>query len=595
MRPLIRASMVLGLVGLTAGVADAAARRESLHVLVVARNESLDPGVRPLRFADDDGARYWELFSEVTSSVALLTVLDADTARIHPAAARVAQVPWMRTLRQEVERIARRVRRDNRAGLRTAFTFVYVGHGNVAKDGEGYVNLQDTRLRRQDLFREVVDRVPAGTVNLIIDACKSFFLVSRGPGDWRDDRSGRTYREEVKAFLSRATLEAHPGVGAILSTSGDEDVHEWSAFRSGVFSHQLRSALSGAADINGDGRVEYSEVGAFIAAANRRVVHQRARLRPFVRPPPADLHAPLFDTRRGRSDLRLELGASLRGRVSLEDERGVRTLDLNKAAGTVLRLALPSEHRYFVRHHGEEAVVPGGSRGLLTLASLERGPASSSPPRGSVDQAYRNDMFAVPLSRSFYDGYLAMTDMPGVAFSATGLDDGAPLLPGRWSMDLGYLLAPAALDVYDGLQHTVTLGLRREIWGPLYLAARAELGVSRHPVESGGGDLSLIRTALLLGAGASWRPLPRLELALEADAGYQALATTVKDEFDPSSAKLGTQLLVTYRPWRRLPRLGLVLRAGLFGHVFTVSNPDGEMVERVYALPEGGVGVDWGF
>jgi len=561
-------------------------------VLVVAHNESLDPGVRPLRFADDDGARYWELFSEVTANVSLLAVLDPDTARIHPAAARTAQVPWMRNLRQAVDRIAQKVRRENRAGKRTAFTFVYVGHGNVAQDGEGYVNLQDIRLRRRDLFREVVDRVPAGTVHLIIDACKSFFLVSRGPGDWRDDRSGNTYREEVKAFLSRTTLETHPHVGAILSTSGDEDVHEWSAFRSGVFSHQLRSALGGAADINNDGRVEYSEVGAFIAAANRRVVHQRARLRPFVRPPPAQLHAALFETNHSRGGLRLELGAQVTGRVSLEDERGVRVADLNKSPGLVLQLALAPDHKYFVRHRGEEAVVPRGSSGLLSLAALERGPASASPPRGSVDQAYRNDMFSVPLSRSFYDGYLAMTDMPAVSFS-TEESEPSPTLPGPWSMDLSYLLCAPALEVYDGLQHTIAVGIRRDLLGPLYLSGRIELGLSRHAM--GDDDrLSLIRPALLLGAGLRWSLLrQRLDLALELNAGYQALITTVKDELDPASAKFGSQVLVTIRPWRRLPRLGLMLRAGLYGQVLTLTGSQGPE-ERFYALPEGGVGLVWG-
>lgn len=569
---------------------DAGATR--LHVLVVAHNESLDPDVRALRFADDDGARYFELFSEMTPRVSLLTVLDPETARIHPAAARAAKVPWMRSLREAVDRIARDVRRDNRAGRRTAFTFIYVGHGNVAPDGEGYVNLQDMRLRRRDLFREVVDRVPAGTVHLIIDACKSFFLVSRGPADWRDDRSGHTYGEEVKAFLSRSTLQTHPQVGAILSTSGDEDVHEWSAFKSGVFSHQLRSALAGAADINGDGVVEYSEVGAFIAAANRRVVHQRARLRPFVQPPPSDLHAPLFSVR--TNPLRLELEAGLRGRLSVEDERGVRILDLNKAPGMVLRLALAPAHEYFVRHAGEEAVVPRHSHGLLYLGRLDRGPASASPPRGSVDQAYRDDMFAVSLSRSFYDGYLAMSDMPAVSFTGGPVEDRTPT-SGRWQLELSYLMSPVALELYGGVQHTVTVGLRRTLVGPLFVAARAELGVSRHDLPAEEGQLSLLRTAVLLGAGLRWDLWrDRLELALELDAGYQALFTTVKDEFDPASAKFGSQLMLTCRPWRRAPTLGLAAHVGLYGQVFTVTE-DSRSREQVFAQPEGGLGLVWGF
>ena len=105
------------------------------HVLIVAHNKSLDQGVRALRFADDDGAKYWELFSPTAARISLLTVLDPETARLHPDAAREARVPWLRNLRQEVGRIAAAVKRANKRGRKTAFTFIYVGHGNVAKDG----------------------------------------------------------------------------------------------------------------------------------------------------------------------------------------------------------------------------------------------------------------------------------------------------------------------------------------------------------------------------------------------------------------------------------------------------------------------------
>ena len=160
---------------------------ERTYVLVVANNRSLDKSVKPLRFADDDGARYWELFSGWSRRVSLLSVLDPETARVHPGAARAARVPWMRNLKAEVARIRADVMRDNEAGLRTRFMFIYVGHGNVDTRGEGYINLQDSRLGRGQLFKDVIDAVPAGVIHLIIDACKSFFLVSRGPDQWQDD------------------------------------------------------------------------------------------------------------------------------------------------------------------------------------------------------------------------------------------------------------------------------------------------------------------------------------------------------------------------------------------------------------------------
>ena len=52
------------------GLAGAAAPHR--YVLVVAHNQSNDAGVKALRFADDDGVRYFEFFRLSTDRVALL-------------------------------------------------------------------------------------------------------------------------------------------------------------------------------------------------------------------------------------------------------------------------------------------------------------------------------------------------------------------------------------------------------------------------------------------------------------------------------------------------------------------------------------------
>ena len=565
---------------------------ESTHVLVVASNRSLDKDVKPLRFADDDGARYWEFFSGWATRVSLLTVLDPQTARIHPRAARAARVPWRRNLKAEVARIRAEVQRANRAGRSTRFMFIYIGHGNVDRHGEGYINLQDHRLRRSELFREVIDQVPATVIHLVIDACKSFFLVSRGPGDWQDDRAGRSYGAEIRAFLARDTLRSHPHVGAILSTSGDEEVHEWSALRAGVFSHQLRSALSGAADINGDGRVEYSEVGAFIAAANHRVTHQRARVRPFVRPPPADRRAPLVRLDRASGRVTLRLTQQDRGRFSVEDERGVRHADLHKAADGTLGIALASAHQYFIRHGDLEAVLPRGGRGVVELGSLDRGPARSEP-RGALDATYRKNLFALPLSRSYYLGFLATSDLPAVSFTAR-----APATRTRrlgLELDLSYGAAGVVMEhLHDGVQHNLSVGLKKalgEIW-----QVGAELGLS------GGdrGDISSSLYRLGLGAEGGLRlPLhARFTLGIEAALAYQAyilserVASTGQQEHssDTGGLRFGSRVSLTITPFATLARLGILLHGGYFAHLHRVTGST-----RISALPEGGMGVVYGF
>ena len=142
----------------------------------------------------------------------------------------------------------------------------------------------------------------------------------------------------LQAFLEEEQLERHPRAGVIVATSGDQETHEWARYRGGILSHELRSALSGAADVNGDGRIEYSELRAFLAAANARVRNPEARVDVFARAPALDRHRALVDLRASAPTARfLHFGAGLGGRFLVEDDRGVRVADLNKEPARRLR------------------------------------------------------------------------------------------------------------------------------------------------------------------------------------------------------------------------------------------------------------------
>ena len=395
MRTSVLAAIALLWALLPPTTAVAKAPDDGLHVLVVAHNKSLDKGVRPLRFADDDGARYYELYSELTPNVSLLTVLDPDTARVHPGAARAAKVPWKRNLRQEVDHIARRVRRDNRAGKHTAFTFIYVGHGNVAKDGEGYVNLQGSRLSRQELFQEVVDRVPAATVHLIIDACKSYFLAfARGPGGSR-----QPYR---KAFARTPVPASLTHIGFVLSTSTDRDSHEWEQFQAGIFSHEVRSALRGAADANADGRVTYAELGAFLQRANESIPN--ARFRPdFVISPPGsrrrDLSKAVLSWRSAPGVvLDLEAIRPTIGHLFVESPAGQRLLDVHGAPGEGLALHLGTTRPLFVRSARNPDEYEIKHRRTVLLSSLTARHQRTAR-KGAVHLAFER-IFELPFGQS---------------------------------------------------------------------------------------------------------------------------------------------------------------------------------------------------
>jgi len=80
----------------------------------------------------------------------------------------------------------------------------------------------------------------------------------------------------------------------ILSTSSDRDSHEWERFQAGILSHELRSALRGAADANLDGVVTYRELGAFLVRANQAIVNRRYRPDFMVRPPSNEFRTELL-------------------------------------------------------------------------------------------------------------------------------------------------------------------------------------------------------------------------------------------------------------------------------------------------------------
>lgn len=497
----------------------AAAEGSHRYVLIIANNRSLDPGVSPLRYADDDGARYFELFRLTSDRVALFSVFDDETARLFPAAAQAARAPEAGAIFDTLDRWNREMAAESRAGRETELVFIYAGHGEVDATGEGYVSLLSSKLRRSDLYQKILAPSKASFVHLIIDACKSYFLVNRRGGAWKDDSAAESHDGEIRAFLNREDLSAYPRAGVILATSGDQSTHEWTRFQGGILSHELRSALTGSADINGDGRVEYSEMHAFIAAANARLQHPEARLNVFVQPPQANRHQPLMDLRQANRGRLLRFDAELTGRFYLEDDRGVRYADLNKAAGIRFDMAVDRDRAYFVHRDEQEAhVSPGTAR--LAVARLSFRPSSMAA-RGSLDQTFRRDLYRVAYSRGFYEGFCTRTGLPPVEGGAEEFVivpvENAPPAPVH-SLAVGYLASTAPLDL-EGLNHGVELRYDFAVHRNVTVGAVLEYARSTH--SSGEGAFTLDRVAALGGVTGRIAPLRWLSLRAELALGYQ--------------------------------------------------------------------------
>jgi len=369
---------------------DGAAR----FVLILGVNRSVDADLPVLHYADDDAVRYDDLFRALGGKTQMLARLDENTRRISPEAVPAAREPRRAELGRAVASLAADVAAARARGQRTLFYFVYAGHGNV--DGKtAYLALEDARLDSRDIERDVIDKVHADESHLIIDACYSYFLAfGRGPG-------GR--RREVPSFATAEGLAGRPDVGLLLSTTSARESHEWAGFQAGIFSHEVRSGLYGAADLDGDGRISYVEIAAFVMRANAAIPNERFR-------PEIYAHAPLAANQlidlRGAPGRRLHLDAAAEASHYLfEDTLGVRLADFHNASGHALSVLLPSGGRglYLRRTSDEQEFVIPDSPNVIDLADL-----SPQPPRlvsrGPADFAF-NLIFSLPFDEEAVADY----------------------------------------------------------------------------------------------------------------------------------------------------------------------------------------------
>lgn len=395
----------------------------SVHVIAVGHNGAIGDGRAALRYADDDAARFFELVAPGAATATLLTVLDPDSQRIYPDLVAKAGAPTMKAVEAAVGQVRAAIAADAKAGRKSVLYWFYAGHGNV-EDGEGYVGLEGGRLTRRALRRLIIEGTGADRTHVIIDACKSYFLVGgRGPGG-----SVTPYRA---AF---AGPEAPPGVGFVLSTSSDAESHEWGAIPGGVFSHEIRSAFVGAADATGDGAIDYEELAAFVGIANDSVPVDRYRPRVWIRPPRADARAVIFAPKTVPGSTRLELAPARAGRVQIVDQRGLRYLDMHKAPGAKLAVSLLAPRRYEVRAGSDAWTVQADGR-PLRLADAPRAELTIAA-RSEAHRAY-SKLFAAPFGADALRGFrVGQQNATQIAPIAPASDWVTPTLVGGGALGL---------------------------------------------------------------------------------------------------------------------------------------------------------------
>jgi hypothetical protein len=384
----------------------------SARVIVVVGHNGGAPDLRPpLRYADDDAARLYLQLAPGSARAFLLTTFDAESARLYPDLVDVARPPTTTSLAGALGEAFWHLREEKDRGKSTELVFAFAGHGDVDDSGRGFVVLSDGPFFRHDLQTQVVRGSPADLNHILVDACASYYFVkSRGGSD-----DGVALTPQLLDVLT-ADAQAAPSAadqartGVLVSTSSAQETHESAALSAGVFSYLLRSALAGAGDINGDGRVEYAEAAAFVASASQGLDDPRARLRVHAEAPLQRPHAPLLSLKDSGAKSFLAVEPGRPTRLRLKDSRGLPLVEVHSDGAKPVYIALSGQPFFLVERGDEEAILVPRSAGAFALSALSFAKAPTA--RGDDSRGAFAPLFARPFSRAFVDGYLLQAELP---------------------------------------------------------------------------------------------------------------------------------------------------------------------------------------
>ena len=415
----------------------------SRFAIVVGYNLSPDKRTAPLRYADDDAVATHQLLQDAHVNSRLLVHMDEDTERLHPELVPDAP-PTLDAVLSTFASVRREMIDAAATGAQTELLFFYSGHGDV-EHGEGFVNLEGGRLTRSDLYERILDKSPATRNHVFIDACKSYFMVfGRGPGGERAPYNA--------PFVDRAGVARFFNTGFVLSTSSAQDSHEWERLQAGIFSHEVRSALRGGADADGDGEITYEELGAFLSVANAKIANARYRPSFVVRAPgkpPGDLSDAVLAWPSANDVLLVDEGP---GHVYVETASGDRIADVNPKPDQVTPVYLPSLRPVFVRKADESAEIEVRDGGRVALSQLRSGPASIAR-KGALHVAFEV-LFEQPFGMSDVASFRSVyaQEREPIDWLATEIDADVPIIE---------RLRPAALWTAGA---AITIGIGANIW-----------------------------------------------------------------------------------------------------------------------------------
>jgi hypothetical protein len=321
-------------------------------------------GRLPLRYAISDASSFASVLTELGGVAPgdLILLREPGTAAFRRAAARLGEAAASATASGAA------------SGGRCEFLLYYSGHS----DEEGLL-LGKERLGYAEL-RSAIEKIPADVRVAILDSCSSGSLTRSKGGSPRP------------AFLLDASSDMR-GHAYITSSSAAEAAQESDRIGGSFFTHYLVSALRGAADSTGQGRVTLNEAYAY---AFRETLASTENTQYGPQHPAYEISltgsGDLVVTDLGSSRAGLILAEELSGSLFFRDARGRLALELDKAAGDRMELGL-TPGRYAVSMlDGEarsqaEVLVSAAAKGSLKASDFHRVAAEAASARGAGSPA----------------------------------------------------------------------------------------------------------------------------------------------------------------------------------------------------------------
>jgi hypothetical protein len=290
-------------------VAVATTPRPHAYAIVVGSNAA-GAGQEPLRFAEDDAR--------------LVAGVLQDLGRFEARDVRVLLRPGAADVLRAIDDVGAKARASAARGEQTEVVFYYSGHAKA-----NAVNLAGDDLPLATL-RDRLTGLPTALTLVVLDACQSgAFARAKGA----EPAASFTYNSVAKL--------TQKGLAVIASSSEKELSQESDELRGSYFTHHLVTALRGAGDADGDGRVSLDEAYRY---AYRRTLASTARTQV------GEQHVTLETDLSGQGEVPVTYPAEARAQLELPGALDARVLvqhvpsasvvaEVQKAPGAPVRLA----------------------------------------------------------------------------------------------------------------------------------------------------------------------------------------------------------------------------------------------------------------